>query len=178
MKVDTSQFGAGGPINVAERWATAVLKNHDLNAAWSLMAGELRFDYVRAWVDVNASHPMLSERDLGKLCDALSADDPTEDRLWGGFAVSLVGEILAKWNHINPDHCGFLTKPRPIDIDRELVLYVDKGTPDPVVIDGPEDEEVELNLPFVGFIMRHGDNGWLIEGFDLDGRFAGERLGA
>lgn len=175
--IDNAQFGPGGPIDVASRWTKAVLKDRDLGTAWPLMEPELRREYVRAWMEVNTSHPMMLDRDPQKLCDALVADDPTNHPLWSGFAMLLVDEFHEKWTHINPEHCGFLTSPRPIDLDRELVLYVDKGTPDPVVIGGAEGEEAEFRLPLIGFIMRHGDEGWLVEDFDLDGRFAGGRLG-
>lgn len=170
MQIVDTQFGPGRPIEVASRWVNAVLKEHDLAAGWPLMAEELRCSCVEAWVQANATHPALSGRDLEELPDLLTAADrPSADPLWGGFAISLVAEFREKWNHINPDHCGFLTNPRPIDLDRELLVYVDKGTADPVIVDGPEGEKVELKRPFVGFIMRHGETGWLIEDFELDG---------
>jgi hypothetical protein len=171
--VHETQYGPEGPIHAADEWVKAVLIEHDLRAGWPYMTEDLRRSLVEAWATANAGHPALAPYDVDALPSLLAVDDPSQHPLWGGFATGLVSEFRTQWSHINPNHCGYLSAPRPIGIDRELVLYVDKGTPDPVVVGGPEGAEVELALPHVGFVMHHGPQGWKIEGFDLEGRYAG-----
>jgi len=174
--IDSAQFGPRGPGTVAAEWVKAVLKEHNMSKAWPLMTKSWRQTQARAWVEANASHPALAGADLDDLCADLGADEPTAHPLWGGFATSLIAEFHKKWTHINPENCGFLSYPRPIGVDRELIVYVDKGFPEPAIVAGSEWDEAEFNLPFVGFVMYHGEHGWLVEDFDLDGRFVSQPL--
>lgn len=157
-----AQFEPGGPIDAANQWVEAVLRQHDLAAGWPLMDESLRRNLVRAWLDANLSHPALVGEDPDQLCDALGMDDPTGHRLWAGFAVIQVGELLAAWNHVNLDHCSYASRPRLISPDLELIMLMDTGSPDPVIILEP------TALPAIGFFMRHRpEGGWVIQGFGL-----------
>ena len=126
----------------------------------------LRRVSVRTWIDANLSHPALAGEDPEELCAALTVDDPTGHSLWGGYAIWQVTGYRKAWNHIKVEHCGFASDPRPISLDRELVVFVDTGSPDPAIVAGPPEREVPL--PGIGFIMRRlAEGGWVVQDFQV-----------
>lgn len=160
--VRTAQGEVDGPIGTASRWIKAVLREHDLAAGWPLMDRSLRRKSVQPFIEANLSHPALAGENPDELLEALIEDDPTQHHLWGGFAVWQVTGYREAWDHINIDHCGFGSRPRPLAPDLELLAFMDKGTPAPVFFAKP------MALPAVGFVMRYLESGgWVIQDFTL-----------
>lgn len=153
-----AHYGANGPVVIARQFIESALHDEDLDTIWPITDQSLRRALVGAWADANDAHPLLEGFDREELVEALSVDEPDHE-LWEGFADTQLCECRGVWAHVELDKWGFASRPRPIDIDVELVLLI-KGDGSPTVYfdDGPTLVET------VPFVMRHTESGWRVAG--------------
>lgn len=167
MKLDDSagcvsnDFSPGGALHVANEWVEAVLRRSDLRSGWPLMTADLRYRAVAAFVSANRTHPALAGEEPAHLVDELSGDHPSHHRLWGGYALTQLSEFEEAWGHLTLANCGWGSRLRPLSLDREEVVYADKGSPD--IYRAPAEGGGEF--PGIGFVMHFQGGAWLVDDF-------------
>lgn len=144
--VAEAQFAPDGPIIVAYTFVNAVLDG-EFKLAFSLTTPRFRRWMAEEWVSANAVQPLVRSRQTEALVEELA----------GPTSTGPLAEVFAQTNladlqtilRLDRDRAAFATHPRPLGLDRELVLWVETGEGGPVVYEQP------TALPAVGLVMAH-----------------------
>jgi hypothetical protein len=108
-------------IEVARRWLTLILVDHDLSAAWPWTAPEYRLALIQAIIFLNENDPMLLGYERDVLARGLAEAGP-DHPLWASFAGLLTEEFSAI---LGPIDAGALDagSAEPVGDNYELVLF-------------------------------------------------------
>lgn len=152
-----AHMGPAGPVEPAWTFMRAIFRDADLAAAWQVAAESLRREMVEAWLRANATHPFVLSFDPAQATSALVAGD-LHHSLWEPFADTQLRAFREGWAHFDLDRYGVGSRPRPVGVDEELVVFLDS-----------RGEAIRLKertpLPGVGLLMRHEPDGWRVAGF-------------
>lgn len=149
-----------GPHATANAFVRAVYDS-DLGAAWPLLDEPLRRSLATDWAQANAAHNAVrASGGAERVVDGLAAADTFEKHpLWRPFAAAVVRHLCADWADVDlTNGWGWASGPRPLTLDTELVLLVEH--PAGRVVGGV------VAVRAIGFVLRHGDDGWTITSFD------------
>jgi hypothetical protein len=148
--------GPGSAFEAARAWLTAVIVDEDLAAAWTLTDPALRFCLAQAWLWEHRDEPTLAHASLELVAQALQRGGA--GLWWESFAADQVAACRESWGIVSLDSWGFLSRPRPIAPDLELLLLANHAETG-ILITEPTMVSV---LPF---LMRHTASGWLVASF-------------
>jgi hypothetical protein len=95
-----AHFGPAGPIQPATRFLEAIIQERDYAAAWRLMDPDFRRRRAEQWVEANARHPTLADRDLDELIKGLGVIASQSD-LWPAFADVELSTFRNAWSHVD-----------------------------------------------------------------------------
>lgn len=143
-----AHYGPGGPVDAARRWLAAVIVDGDLAAVWPETDGPLRLTLAQRWTWANRIDPSLVDSDARTTAKEL-ADGPPHP-LWRPFENATVRQL--RQVGVDFDTWVFLSRPRPLGVDLELLKYVEEE----MILDGP------TMVCGLQFIMRHTEQGWLM----------------
>lgn len=144
---------ASGPVAVADSWLEAVLGHGRYDLAWLITDPVWRLVRAQAWVWNNRFVPGIQDRDRDELAEAL-AGPPGSDALWESFATIEVNQYRTEWTDWNLDEMGYASRPRPVGVDYELVLFA-RGTEFRVY----RKPTSVVSLPF---LMHFVDGHWMV----------------
>ncbi len=147
-----AHYGPEGPVQAADDWVTAVLDADNLDGVWDRTTPALRRKMAESWVEANRTHPLIQLYKPDELIEALCGDS-RDHPLWPAFEQTQIDEFHAGWSVIDSERWGYASRPRPIGLNRELVLLV-KGRgrefDGPTLVEG------------WGFVMEHSEQGWKV----------------
>lgn len=117
-------------VRTADLCLTATIQYSRFDVTWHLMTPSLRLSYVMFFLDGVQHFPewrdeVESRGDINELAVQLVLG-PVEDRLWKLLADELAGvwqRDFGKWW----DRRVVESRPRPVDVDHELVTFVDRA---------------------------------------------------
>jgi len=84
---------------------------------------------------------------------ALAAPAP-DDSLWIGFEQTTLGEFADYWSYLDLDSWGWISDPRLLGPDRELVYLVDMNDPVIKEVEGRHEVTETAAIPATGLIME------------------------
>lgn len=138
-------FEPGTPQAAAVAWAEAVMTGDDLLAVWPATDPTLRLVLAQDWVWNHRHDPAIGhDRDWDEIARGL-ASMPPDHPLWDRFASDLIGMWQRTWNEFEPSTWDVKPQPEVLDLDLEMVTFVDRAS--------------GLARRFA---MRHGPEGWLV----------------
>jgi hypothetical protein len=150
------------PQETARVFVLAILDDGDLETAWGVADVELRRELANAWVTANESHPSIRARSREVIMTAL-VDGAADHPLWPHFAVSAIEEFRDAWSKVDTATWGWATGPRPVTIDTEVVLFVDRtGVPD-----GPLPHDMLAQA--LALLMRYDGSRWWVAALPAPG---------
>ena len=145
---------AGTPQAAAVAWVGAVLDRGDLTGAWAATDPVLRLVLAQDWVWNHRHDPAIGhDNDWDAIARGLAADPP-DHPLWARFEHELLSTWQRTWKGFGGSGWEVVEKPEILDLDLELVTFVDK------------DASIARR-----FAMRHTPGGWLVAGFNGDRLF-------
>lgn len=149
-------------------WLTAILTEFRWDLAMQTATPELRRGHAEGWVlgALQTGEISLGERD--EVLTALSAPD-VDHRWWDRFALANHRYYTRRFGDVR-DNLAVGSRPRPIDVDHELVGIVDYRTVEQHGVEGRGGRGVFLTEavpPFVWLTLRHYPEGFLVAGIDF-----------
>jgi hypothetical protein len=149
-----SSFEPGTPQAAAVAWAEAVIGDRDLRTIWPATDPTLRLVLAQDWVWNHRHDPAIGhDRDWDAIARGLAACPPDEP-LWDRFAADVLGTWQQTWRGFEPSAWDVKPQPEIIDLDLELVTFVER--------------ETALARRFA---MRHTHEGWLVASINGDQLF-------
>lgn len=145
-----------GPVEVAQMWAHLIFAADGpapavYALAWPLTDPDTRLARVQAWMLETLAEP-VDDREL--VAHELTHPGCIEHPLWTAFASAEVAGYRMAHGHRHPERMGFLTRPRPIAIDYEVVLLAP----------GDEQTVIKSGTPLpegtVPFLMHFTEGRW------------------
>lgn len=138
MGRDKDEFAAyfepGSPVEVARDWLEHLLARDDVPALWRITSPELRLALAQQLIIAQPWSATMSRNELDRLAGALSKAAPTEGD-WPRFQRGLARILKEKHNHVDLETWGPM-RPRPVGVDRELVLFVPNPSSNRVIAPG------------------------------------------
>ncbi|MGH9224422.1 MAG: hypothetical protein ACRD2W_11735 [Acidimicrobiales bacterium] len=142
------------PQAAAAAWVDNVLGRRDLAAAWPATDPQLRLVLAQDWVWNHRHDPAIGhDQDWDEIANGLAAG-PGAHPLWGRFAAELLGTWERTWRGFGTDAWTVKDEPEVLDLDLELVTFVEA--------------ETALTRRFV---LRHTENRWLVASVSGDQLF-------
>ncbi|MFN2608515.1 MAG: hypothetical protein ABR511_11600 [Acidimicrobiales bacterium] len=150
------------PQQAAVGWVEAVMDRSDLRAAWPLTDPRLRLVLAQDWIWAHRHHPFVGHgADWDALARALAAARP-DHHLWARFSAELLELWQKMWKGFNARTWGPRDGPEVIDLDLEMVTFVEVGG-------APGSDRDAFARRFA---MRHGPDGWRVASIHGDQLFA------
>lgn len=150
-----AHFGPDGPVMPARDFLEAITLEGNYLKAWQLCDDNYRLCRAQAWVYNNREHPLFEGVDLGSLVDDLAAMQPTS-AWWDSFADIELAGFREAWSQHDATTIGAASRPRPIGLDLELVVFIDTGG-EVTVFDGDT-----LVADALTYTMRREPAGWRV----------------
>lgn len=148
-----SHYGSTGPVEAARQWLTLVLAEADYEGAWTLTDPVLRLARAQAWIYNNHRHEDVASEDRDGLAVAL-AQSPSTHPLWISFAQTELQQMNRAWAAYSLDRLGAWSRPRPMDLDHEVVIFspsdVSNLVTEPTLAQG------------IALVMHFTEGGWLV----------------
>jgi hypothetical protein len=152
-----AHFGPGGPVAAIRHFLRLIHEAQDFPAAWRMMDDNLRLCRAQAWLWDNRNSPDVAVFDLANAADAIAKID-SRHPLWGEFPATELRQLLGV-----PDmtiaNLGAASRPRPIDVDLELVIVMRTGG-EPLMFDSET-----LLTDALPYLMRSTDAGWVVAAY-------------
>lgn len=147
-----------GPVAFTYWWLHSVIVQRDYLAAWQRCTFEFRLARAQAWIYNNATWPDIAERQRDELAAELVAAE-TLDLMWAAFARTELDQMHEAWSSYAAGGWGAATRPRPIDLDHEVVLLLDTAGEEVVF------EQETLLTDAKVFTVRSTLGGWQMAAF-------------
>lgn len=120
-----AHYGEQGPVAAAWRWCQRIADAETFGDAWCKDTGDpLRGAVAASFVEVNLKRPWMHRYDPEALGAALAACSPPDEDVWGRFVEAQAPTFAAVVEPINSGDYGAASRPRPLGVDLELVLFV------------------------------------------------------
>lgn len=114
-----------GPVSAAHTFLD-LLKAGQFEQAWPLADPEWRLGRAQAWLWNNRAHPMMASLDLDE--EARGAATLRGDiDWWPSFVESEAPRWAEAFKHFSSETWGAASRPRPVEVDYELVIFVETG---------------------------------------------------
>jgi hypothetical protein len=152
-----AHYGPDGPVRAAEDWLELVNAG-DFDAVWRGMDETLRLAVAQDWIYANRKNTRdFPQHDWDRLAAHLSECPPRHTPRLSDFNTIMLSKFQAIG--YDPDTWGAGSRPRPIGLDCELILFTEASS-EPIVFNEPTFIETNLML-----LMRSTPSGWLVAGF-------------
>lgn len=150
-----------GPVAYATAWLDVVLADGNFELSWPLLDQNLRLAWVQGWIYENRNEAQIAEYDRDELAGALSGRGCLGHPLWQIFASAQLGLVQTIFSDWDPSRSGFLSRPRPVGTDYEVVLLA-QGEQWRLI-------NVEQPMEVLPFLMHfvHGE-GWRVARIGAD----------
>lgn len=120
-----AHYGERGPVAAAWNWCLGIADTATFADAWCKHTGEpLRSAVAESFVEVNLERPWMYHYDPETLGAALAACDPPDEDVWELFVEAQAATFAEAVGPINSGDYGAASRPRPLGVGLELVLFV------------------------------------------------------
>ncbi|MFG1777885.1 SEFIR domain-containing protein [Micromonospora sp. NPDC049048] len=154
-----SHFGEGSAVDTAHRWLEAV-KDGRMEDVWKGLDRQTRLVLAQAWILANERHPRLRGVDREEVAQDLSLPEP-QHWLREDFFSTQLNEFQVAYAGYDPDTWGAAERPRPFELDYEVVLLTEVGG-DPFVW------QPNTQVSGIVLILRWQVGEWRVAGFGLE----------
>lgn len=152
-----AQFHAGGPVDAAYTWVRDISAVSTFHDAWTGLTGEpLRSQVAQAFVQINLPRPWMKRYEPAELARQLAACAPPDAEVWARFAAAQAPTFAEALEPVRNGQAGVASRPRPLGVDTELVLFIDTGGESMV---WQPDQEVYIPAALA---MQHSSEGWIV----------------
>lgn len=150
---DSGRNGAARSGLVARRWITAVMKEGDWAAAWSLTDAPFRLAQVQAWLWPQRGEPELVSESLDDVAASMCEEGPAHP-LWEDFAAVALETYERTWQEFDLGRWSVVGPPRPVSPEYEVLVY---SRQEEAIIE--TDETLYVARPF---LMHLIEGRWLV----------------